>query len=139
MERLHLAHLVVICAWGGLVMGEVLLELSARDSSAQAHAARVHFWIDLVIELPLLISVLVTGTILTVRAWPLTPLHLVKLAFASAAIAFNLACVVLVVIRHRLRADERVVARYSRLVRLAGLGIPFAAAAGVIGIGYFRG
>ncbi len=47
---------------------------------------------DLLIELPLLAAVVVTGAVLAKRAWPLSTLHGVKIAAGSTAVAANLWC-----------------------------------------------
>ena len=100
--------------------------------------ARAHYFIDLWAELPLLLAVLATGTILSMRAWPLTPLHWIKIGCALVAVALNLSCVVLVIARHR-SSSEEMIARYSGHIRWVGAGIPFAVAAAWIGLAYFRG
>jgi hypothetical protein len=39
-----------------------------------------------------LFAVLITGTILAVRAWPLTPLHFIKIATSLVAVGSALIC-----------------------------------------------
>ena len=82
MEPLHLAHLIAVSAWGGFALAEGVLELTSREEGALRDAARLHYRLDLLGELPLLATVLTTGTALTIRAWPLTTLHWIKIARA---------------------------------------------------------
>jgi len=86
VEPLHVAHLVVLGMWLGVVITEVLFEFTASDAESLRAAARFHYNVDKYGELPILIAVLVTGTILTVRAWPLTPLHFIKIAASLVAV-----------------------------------------------------
>ncbi|WP_410970084.1 hypothetical protein, partial [Salmonella sp. SAL4458] len=72
MESLHLAHLIVLGMWLGVVITEVLFEFAASDAESLRAAARFHYKVDKYGELPILFAVLATGTILAVRAWPLT-------------------------------------------------------------------
>ena len=58
-----------------VVITEVLFEFAASDAESLRAAARFHYNVDKFGELPILVAVLVTGTILAVRAWPLTPLR----------------------------------------------------------------
>jgi hypothetical protein len=73
VDALHLCHLIVLCLWGGVVLAESVMELAAADEGGRASAARVHFWIDVVVELPLIAGVLVTGALLASRSWPPSP------------------------------------------------------------------
>ncbi len=138
MEPVHLTHLVGVSLWGGLVLGEAVLELSARDEASRRHTARVHFWMDVLVELPLLVLVLATGTWLTAQAWPLGSLRALKVACGLAAVVANLACVGVVVARYRRRDDGDALRRLGLAVRLAGLAAPFALVAAWLGLAYFR-
>jgi hypothetical protein len=133
MESLHLAHLTLLLSWAGVLLAEFVVELTARDENAIRHAARTHFWIDMVIELPLLLGILATGGLLAWRAWPLGGGLLVKIGCALIALGANLVCVGLVVVRHRARDDARQLLRYHARVRLTGLGIPFGLVAAYLG------
>jgi hypothetical protein len=73
MEPFHAAHLVALGMWLGVVITEVLSEFAASDAASLRVAARFHYNVDKFGELPILFAVLITGTILAVRAWPLTP------------------------------------------------------------------
>jgi hypothetical protein len=137
MDAWRLAHFGFLCAWGGVLLVEFVLEGLGDDDASQAQAARVHFWIDVLVEIPILAAVLVTGGVLLSRVWPPSHLHLIKIASALLAIGLNLYCAVMVVIRYRARADVKAVQRYRRRVRLSALGVPFGAVALYLGFTYF--
>lgn len=140
MELLHLLHLILIAAWAGLVLTEGVIELAASDELGLRAAARLHYWIDMLLELPLLVAIAATGVALAARAWPLTSLHWVKIGAAAVALAANFACVAVVVRRHRRAGDVAELRRSGRLVRLtAAVGVPFGVVAVYLGLRYFRG
>ena len=106
---------------------------------AELHPATIqlHFWIDLLVELPLVLAVLATGGILLYLTDPITPLHLVKVAFAGTAIGVNLFCIAVVVRRaqrFRRTADDGPLWRASRIVLACFVtGLLAAAVAATIG------
>jgi hypothetical protein len=139
MEPLHFAHLAVLAAWGGLVLAEIVIELSSRTTDDKRHAARLHYRLDVILELPMLAAVLGTGLALAIRAWPLTPLHIAKIGAGLAAIAANLYCVVQVVLRRQRVNDEvRLAAHTRRVFASAIVGVPFGLLAGCLGFLFFR-
>jgi hypothetical protein len=125
--------------WAGLVAAEFVMEAVCRDDAMAKHAAVIHFWLDVLLEVPLIFGVVVTGAVLTARVWPLTSLLLVKVSFASVAIVCNLYCVGVVVRRRRLREDRVAVRRLRRLVFVSGAGVPFGLGALYVGLAYFHG
>ncbi len=135
MDGLRLAHFGVLCAWAGVLGVEFVIESLGRE--ALSHATRAHFWIDVLVEIPLVVAVLVTGGFLLARSWPPSHILIVKVVSALIAIALNLYCCVMVIVRYRARSDEPAARRYSRHVRLSALGVPFGAAAAYIGLIYF--
>ena len=137
MDPWRLAHFGFLCAWGGVLLVEFVLESLGRDDQSQAQAARAHFWIDVLVEMPIVLAVLVTGGVLLARVWPPTQLHLIKIVSASIAIALNLYCSVIVIVRYRARGDAAALQRYGRHVRLSAYGVPFGAVAAYIGLAYF--
>jgi hypothetical protein len=138
MEPLHVLHLVLVSLWGGVVLAETVLELcGGGDEAARRTVARVHYWNDLLVEIPLLVAVLATGAVLAARAWPLTWLHWVKIGAALVAVATNLYASAMVVARHRAGGDAAAIRRYTTRIRLSGVGVPFAVVAAYIGVSYF--
>jgi hypothetical protein len=138
MEPFHVAHLVVLGVWLGVVITEVLFEFAGSDPDSLRAAARFHYHVDKFGELPILIVVLVTGTILAVRAWPLTALHLIKIATSLIAVGAALICV-LWVFRRRHVEDVHVLLGFRRRIwTLAAVAAVFAAPALYLGLVYFR-
>lgn len=54
------------------------------------------------------------------------------------AILLNLFCIAAVIARRRRIEEDVAVEKYSRWVRLSGIGVPFAGIAAYIGLVYFR-
>ena len=138
MEPVHLAHLIVLGMWAGVVITEVLFEFTASDPDSLRAAARFHYNVDKFGEVPVLAAVVITGAILTARAWPLTPLHLVKIAASLIAVGANIICTRWVFQRRRI-ADANVLLRWRRRIwTLAAVGVVFATPALYLGLMYFR-
>jgi hypothetical protein len=138
MEPFHLAHAIVLGMWLGVVITEVLFEFAASDPDSLRAAARFHYNVDKFGELPILVAVLVTGTILAVRARPLTPLHVIKIAASLIAVGSALICV-LWVFRRRHIQDVNVLLGFRRRIwTLAAVAAIFATPALYLGLVYFR-
>ena len=138
MEPLHVAHLVVLAMWLGVVITEVLFEFAASDAESLRAAARFHYKVDKYGELPILVAVLVTGTVLSVRAWPWTPLHFIKIAASLAAVGSALLCVLWVFQRRRVEDVSVLLGFRRRIWTLAAVAAVFATPALYIGLVYFR-
>src|SRR5512138_2753851 len=113
MEPLHLAHLISLGMWLGVVITEVLFEFAGSDAESLRAAARFHYNVDKFGELPILVAVLVTGAMLTVRSWPLTPLHVIKVVTSLMALSCALLCVYWVFRRRRIE-DVNVLLGFRR-------------------------
>jgi len=139
MDPLHVAHLMALGIWLGIVLTEVLFEFSGSDPDSLRAAARFHYTVDMFGELPVLAAVIVTGVLLASRVGPLTPLHHVKIAASLVAIGSNLVCAVWVVQRRHIQ-DELVLLAYRRKIwATAAVGVVFGTAALAIGLVHFRG
>jgi hypothetical protein len=137
MEPWHMAHLIALGLWGGLVAAEGVVELAPRSDVERRFAATLHYWMDLLIEIPVLAAVVLTGTVLVVHVWPLSPLLCLKVVAGLVAVGANAWCVVHVV-RRKKRDEPDALRREGRLVRLtATVGLPFAAVALYLGLGFF--
>lgn len=140
INLVSIIHLVVLSLWGGVVAVESVLELYPyRRKELHENSIRYHFWIDLLVELPLILAVIATGLTLVVLAWPLTAAHFFKLGCVSIAVSANLVCVFLVV-RRKFRmdagaAEPELWAATRRIVMCAVVGMPFAAVA--VGLGFW--
>jgi hypothetical protein len=133
---IHLLHLIFLAMWGGVLGCEFILEawLPRRGPTGEETLAALHYYIDLGLELPLLLGVIVTGLLL-LAGRPIDARLAVKLAGAAIALAANLTCVVLVVVRHR--GDKAKLARRTRAIRwTAIIGVPAGFVALYIGLGY---
>jgi hypothetical protein len=131
-------HLIMLSLWGGVVASEAVIEVFPfRQRELHAATIRFHYWIDLLVELPLVLAVIATGTVLFISTDPVTPLHLLKVGFGGAAVAVNLFCIVVVVRRGRRLerdADEGRLWRASRTVLMCfAAGLLCAAGAAVLG------
>ncbi len=138
MEPLHVAHLVALGAWLGVVIAEVLFEFTASDAESLRAAAKFHGNVDKYGELPILIAVLLTGAMLAVRAWPWTPLHVIKIAASLIAVGAALICVLWVFQRRRIEGVDVLLGFRRRIWTLASIAAVFAAPALYIGMVYFR-
>ena len=138
MESLHVVHLIVLGMWLGVVITEVLFEFAGSDADSLRAAARFHYKVDKFGELPILLAVLVTGTMLAVRAWPLTSLHLIKIGASLVAVGANLVCTRWVFQRRRIEDVKLLLAYRRRIWTLAAVGVVFATPALYIGLVYFR-
>jgi hypothetical protein len=135
---LAMVHLMMLSLWGGVVATEAVIELYPfRKRELHAATIRFHYWIDLLVELPLVLAVIATGAGLWFLTDPVTPLHLVKIGFGCCAVAVNLFCIVVVVKRGRRLerdADDGPLWRASRTVLMCfAAGLLCAAGAAVLG------
>jgi hypothetical protein len=138
MEPFHLAHLVALCIWLGVVITEVLFEFAGSDADSLRAAARFHYHVDKFGELPILVAVLMTGAILTARAWPLSPLHVIKIGASLVAVGSALICVLWVFQRRRIEDVNVLLGFRRRIWTLAAVAAAFATPALYLGLVYFR-
>ncbi|MBT3218800.1 MAG: hypothetical protein HN348_06890, partial [Proteobacteria bacterium] len=96
---------------------------------------RVHYWIDLLVELPLVLTVVATGLVMLIALWPLTWLHFIKIGLALVAVVANIYCITQVIERHRGSPDGP----HTGRIYFSGAAIPFALVAAMIGLLWFHG
>jgi hypothetical protein len=139
LDLVTMVHLIVLSMWGGVVATEAVIEVYPFRTHDLAEAtSRFHYWIDLLVELPLVVAVAATGITAAFLTERLTGTHLVKIAFAGAAIAVNLFCIAVVLRRERRRlagAPAGQQRRASRIV-LACFAVGLAAAAVAATLGF---
>lgn len=135
MSGLHLTHLVLLGMWAGLVLAEIVVEIGPRFRPELWPATvRFHFWMDMLIEAPILIGVVATGVLLLLRV-PMDATLVVKSVAGLLAVGFNATCIGVVVRRARPGTDAASVQRLSNgVVATALLGIPCALVALVLGL-----
>jgi len=138
IDTLAMIHLMVLSLWGGVVATEAVVEIYPfRHREMHPAAIRLHYWIDLLVEAPLVLAVVVTGVWLLFLTDPVTRLHLVKVAFAGVAVAVNVFCIAVVVRRGRRlerRAPEDQLWKASRVILACfAVGLACAGVAAVVG------
>lgn len=138
MEPFHLAHVIALGMWLGVVITELLFEFAGSDAESLRAAARFHYNVDKFGELPILFAVLVTGTLLAVRAWPLTPLHFVKIVASLVAVGCALMCTLWVFQRRPIEDVNTLRGFRRRIWSLAAIAAVFASPALYLGLVYFR-
>lgn len=125
-------HVAVLSAWLGVVLAEVVLELLPLRRPELRRATSVfHFYIDLFVELPVLMAVVATGVLLLGRH-PIDTLVVVKVAGGALAVLANLTCVGVVIARH-LGPPEAIERRSRLVIATAAVGAPGAAVALYLG------
>lgn len=111
---LLLLHLVVLALWGGVLASEGVLEiLPLRSPELRRAAIAFHYYIDLIVELPLLIAIVATGWLL-LRDRPFDGLVAIKVVSAGASVLANLFCVGFVVNRRLASPEEQ--SRWTRRI-----------------------
>jgi hypothetical protein len=140
-----LAHLIMLSMWGGIVATEAVIEIYGfRRRDFAGAASRFHYWIDLLVELPVVLAVLGTGITVACLVDHITRLHLVKIGFAGVAVGTNLFCIAVVLRRDRRQetgASPSHLRTASRVVLVCfAVGLLFAAVAAVLGfsLGFSR-
>jgi len=116
---------------------ETLLERSPRKLPAmKTLVPQLHYWIDLYIEIPILIGILLSG-LMMLQEQHFEVLFVVKILAGLLAIGVNLWCVIPVVKRKKAADsnDSEQVRKYSRQILLATqIGFPAAMLALCIGL-----
>lgn len=130
-------HLIAIAFWGGIIAVEIVLELFARRRPEYFELiAQIHYIVDLWIELPTILVVMVSG--IAMLEWSyLSGWFLVKIMGAMLAIIANLACVFFVIKRKQALAlgQSAKAQNYKRIIDITPLvGVPGALMAFIIGM-----
>ena len=138
LDLVTMVHLIVLSMWGGVVATEAVIEIYPFRTHDLAEAtSRFHYWIDLLVELPLVLAVVATGIASICLSEHITRLHVVKIAFAAAAVGINLFCIAVVLRRDRQRragASPEHLRRASRIVLACfAVGLACAAMAATLG------
>lgn len=134
------AHLLMVGLWLGCVLTEALFEraLLGRGREAELWLARLHWRVDLCIEIPAFCGVLLTGALMLAQAQPGLLLTL-KIACGLLAIAANAFCVWLVWRRlaHAEAGDAAAFAKVDHLQHQVG-AVVLLAMLGALGLGLAR-
>lgn len=124
---LPLLHLTFLSIWAVVIIIETILELAPfKNGTLLEHTINRHYKIDIYIELPLIILVILSGMALLLSIPHVTTLHVVKLAFAGVAVGAGLACINLVIKRKRILDNNEPAEKLmivSRKILKCGIGI----------------
>ena len=121
MSTLLFLHLLLIGLWAGCVAVEMVLEVASRTNpQLTAVVARFHHSIDLVVEIPVISGVLLTG-VLMLDLNRMSGAYAVMVVCGTLAVLVNALCVIPVLRRSRyVDADQPALAQeQSRLVFVA--------------------
>lgn len=88
-------HLIFLGLWGGCVAVEMVMEFSSRNSSENKHrTAQLHYLIDLYVEAPILIMVLLSGVMLFNADNLVFPTYIVKVIAGLIPVIINILCII---------------------------------------------
>lgn len=106
MNAWLLAHLIFIGLWGGCVAVEMVMEFWGRAEPARKHqVAQLHFLIDLYVEVPILIMVLISGVALFDADNLIFPTYKIKIIASLIPVLINIYCLV-PIIRRKYASDK---------------------------------
>jgi hypothetical protein len=137
MRILPTLHLILVSVWLGLVLVESLIEFNGEDDENYLTAARLHYRVDLFLEIPTVFAVLITGILLLIQVDVLTKVLLLKIILGLVAIGINFYCAGLVILRYRRSQDPLSLRRLTKQVRRTWVGVPFGLGAVYLGLRYF--
>lgn len=100
MNAWLLTHLIFIGLWGGCVAVEMVIEFWGRKDTASKHqTAQLHYLIDIYVEVPILIVVLISGIALFNVDNLIFPTYKVKIIAGLIPVLINIYCLVPVIRR----------------------------------------
>ena len=100
---LAVGHLCLIAAIIGVISTEGVMEIYPYLKKDLHHSAiRFHVWIDILVELPIVLGIIGTGIGMAILLDKLTMLHLIKITCASIAGLLTISCIWRVLRRNRL-------------------------------------
>jgi len=85
IHSVSVIHLCFVAAFLGLYLCEVVVEASHSKDELHPIAIRVHYLLDLFVEIPLVSGILVSGIVLAVLAEELTAPHIWLIACGTIA------------------------------------------------------
>lgn len=118
MAILLVLHVFGVGLWLGCAGAETLLEIAGeRKPELRRTVIRLHYWIDLVVELPAVLLALVTGIALATQLPADGGWDLAKRIIGLVALTANLGAIGAIVARERAAraGDERALARRQSL------------------------
>ncbi len=139
LNLVAIIHLILFAIWGGTILTETVIELYPFwKKDLHKPAIQFHHWIDLFVELPIVLGVLGTGIVLLLLVEDITILHIIKISLALAAIAINMYCIVLVRGRSAKLQDnadeDELLSSSKKIIQIAAIAIPIGLCAFGIGL-----
>lgn len=117
MNAWLLTHLIFIGLWGGCVAVEMVIEFWGRTETDRKHqTAQLHYLIDLYVEVPILIMVLISGIALFNADNLIFPTYKIKIIAGLIPVLINIYCIV-PVIRRKHASDQDDEERMDRNTR----------------------
>ncbi len=139
MQLLPLLHMMLVFIWLGFVLIETIIEFGGSSDAEIQQATKLHYRIDLMLEMPIVLSVLGTGIALAYLRWPLTSTLTLKMILGLIAIFINFYCAILVIQRHKKLSDVNQVREIRQRILKTWVGVPFGLSALYIGIKHALG
>lgn len=137
MTVLLLTHIIAVGVWLGCIATESVME-AGREKSISHHqaVAEIHKWIDIFVEIPMVILVLVTGVLLFSQH-PQPDIIKIKVALGLIAISLNLLCFYFIIKRNQLfiTGNDTKATTFSKYQDIAG-GIMIMCILAVVSIGF---
>jgi len=118
MNTWLVTHLIFIGFWGGCVAVEMVMEFWGRKNLERKHqTAQLHFLIDVYIEIPILLIVLVSGIALFDVNNLVFPTYKIKIIAGLIPVLINVFCLI-PIIKRKYASDQNDVESMDRNTRL---------------------
>lgn len=139
-----IVHLCFVCCLIGCFMTEAVIEYYSLffDKTFHNFTIRFHKWIDLFVELPFAVGVLVTGTILIFTIERITVLHIIKIFFSLSGCICIYLCIKNVLHRDKMLEEnfsKEALFRQSKKLMLKITGFLMFFFYASLGLGIFLG
>jgi len=126
-------HLAFVSVFIGLYAAEAVLELYANfhpgDEPTHRATITMHYWIDVLIEIPVVLGIIVSGLLMATLVVELTALHWIKIAAVVLFLAIAVICPIEVVKRYALMrrggSEEGLRAKSKRVIYSAAFSATF--------------
>lgn len=115
IHTVAIVHLCFVAAFLGLYACEVVVEASHSKDELHPTAIRIHYLLDIFVEIPLLLGILISGIILALLVDELSSAHLWLIACGTIAVLACLVCFFKFVRTRKHLLDEQPVDREALL------------------------
>jgi len=136
---LKFIHLFFIGVWLGLYLVETVIEIVGHKTKNHILVAKMHYYVDIFIEIPVFMTVLVTGLLLF-DTNKFSGLYAIKIICGLIAVSANIVCFAFVAIRNQAARsnDLERVRKISPYVWIWWAALPIALVPLAIGM-HFKG